>query len=332
MPRFVEEQLARIRDDRERGAAELAEAGLRLMARACSERAAAGREAMLDEAAGLVRRLAALRPSMAPLGNWAAAFHAALRASLMDAGAMDAGAMDAGPMDAGPMDADVPPAGACEAVLADLLARKAALSDALIAGARPVLGRARGILTLSYSSTVEALLLGAAAPDCLVIVAESRPLLEGRKLCRSLEAAGRRVRCITDAQIGLALADADMALIGADAVLGDLAVVNKAGSLFAALAARAQGKPCHAAADTFKIDPLASSADAVFEEMAADEVWPERPEICANVYFEPVPAELIALYLTEKGPLAAARMHDEVAARREQRRAAGLDARDARPR
>ena len=322
MPRFVEEQLARIRDDRERGAAELAEAGLRLMARACSERAAAGREAMLDEAAGLVRRLAALRPSMAPLGNWAAAFHAALRASLMDAG----------PTDAGPMDSGVPPAGACEAVLADLLARKAALSDALIAGAKPVLGRARGILTLSYSSTVEGLLLEAAAPDCLVIVAESRPLLEGRKLCRNLAAAGRRVRCITDAQIGLALADADMALIGADAVLGDLAVVNKTGSLFAALAARAQGKPCHAAADTFKIDPLASSADAVFEEMAADEVWPERPEICANVYFEPVPAELIALYLTEKGPLAAARMHDEVAARREQRRAAGLDARDARPR
>ena len=317
MHRFVEEQLARIRDDRERGAAELAEAGLRLMARACSERAEAGREAMLDEAAGLVRRLAALRPSMAPLGNWAAAFHAALRANLMDAGSMDAG---------------VPPAGACEAVLADLLARKAALSDALIAGARPVLGRARGILTLSYSSTVEGLLLEAAAPDCLVIVAESRPLLEGRKLCRNLAAAGRRVRCITDAQIGLALADADMALIGADAVLGDLAVVNKAGSLFAALAARAQGKPCHAAADTFKIDPLASSADAVFEEMAADEVWPERPEICANVYFEPVPAELIALYLTEKGPLAAARMHEEVAARREQRRAAGLDARDARPR
>ncbi|MCZ6523081.1 MAG: hypothetical protein O7A68_04340 [Alphaproteobacteria bacterium] len=322
MPRFVEDQLARIRDDRERGAAELAEAGLRLMARACSERAEAGREAMLGEAAELVRRLAALRPSMAPLGNWAAAFHAALRANLMDAG----------PMDADVPPADVPPAGACEAVLADLLARKAALSDALIAGAKPVLGRARGILTLSYSSTVEALLLEAAAPDCLVIVAESRPLLEGRKLCRSIEAAGRRVRCITDAQIGLALADADMALIGADAVLGDLAVVNKAGSLFAALAARAQGKPCHAAADTFKIDPLASSADAVFEEMAADEVWPERPEICANVYFEPVPAELIALYLTEKGPLAAARMHDEVAARRVQRRAAGLDPRDARPR
>ncbi len=60
--------------------------------------------------------------------------------------------------------------------------------------------------------------------------------------------------------------------------------------------------------------------------MAADEVWPERPDICANVTFEPVPAELIGLYLTEKGPLDAARMHDEVAARREQRRAAGLDA------
>ena len=307
MAAFVEDELARIRHDRERGAAELAEAGLHLIARACREGAAgAGSEAILADAAELVRRLAAVRPSMAPLGNWAATFYAALRESLATSGTA--------------------PTEACDKVLAETLARKAAFSDAQVAAARPVVAAAGSILTLSYSSSVEAVLAGAAAPGCLVVVAESRPLLEGRKLCRRLEAAGRRVRCITDAQIGLALRDADMALLGADAVLSDLAVVNKAGSLFAALAARALDKPCHVAADTFKIDVRATSANATLEEMDGADVWPERPDICANVAFEPVPADLIGLYLTEKGPLAAAQLRDEVAARRELWRAVGLDA------
>ncbi len=291
MAPFVADEIARIRGDRERGAAELAEAGLRLMARACREPAGEG---SLATAAELVRRLAAARPSMAAIGNWAALFHAALRDRL----GASAGA----------------PGEACDAALAELLARQSAAREALVAAARPALADARSILTLSYSSTVEAVLTGAAAPDCLVVVAESRPLLEGRETCRRLEAAGVRVRCITDAQIGLAMADADLALIGADAILSDLAVVNKAGSLLVALAARAHGRPCHVAADTFKIDASRSTADAALEEGDGGEVWPERPGICANVTFEPVPADLIGSYLTEKGPLTAGDLRREVAA------------------
>ena len=305
-PDSLDEALARIRDDREHGAAQLAEAGLRLIGRVCGERARAGADTLLADAATLVGRIAALRPSMASPGNWAATYYAALRERLANPG--------------------TDPAQACDEVLADLLARQAALRDALVAAARPVLAAARGVLTLSYSSTIEAVLAEAIAPDCLVVVAESRPLLEGRKLCGRLEAAGRRVRCITDAQIGLALADLDTVLIGADAVLADLAVVNKAGSLLAALAARERGTRCHVAADTFKIDPRATAAEATLEAMDGGEVWPERAEICINVYFETVPADLIGLYLTEKGALTAPDMLGEVDAWRALWRTPGLAA------
>ena len=78
-------------------------------------------------------------------------------------------------------------------------------------------------------------------------------------------------------------------------------LVNKVGSLALALCAAHFGKPLHVVADSFKIDPAHGRDDAVFEAMDGGEVWPERPEICANVYFEAVPADLVALYLTEDG-------------------------------
>lgn len=301
---MIEDALAGIAADHDRGAAELADDGLRLLAQALGDSRAPSGEALLAEAAGLVRRLAELRPSMAGLGNWAVAYYAALRERLAVAKTVEPKL--------------------CDTVLAELLDRKAAQRDALVAAACPVLAGAGCIVTLSHSSTVEAVLADAAPQHCRIVVAESRPRLEGRRLCAALEAAGRRVRCITDAQIGLALDGADMALFGADAVLADLGVVNKTGSLFAALAARAAGKPCYVACDGFKIDPRHTSHDARLEAMEGGEVWPERAEICDNVYFEIVPGAYVDLYLTEKGALDAAAMRDEIAARAALWRDAGL--------
>lgn len=297
MTYHLDDAFAAIRDDREHGAAELAETGLRALGRGCHQLAGANCSNLLESVAAWACQLEGLRPSMAPIGNWAAAFYAALRVRLNADAAASAG-----------------PEEVCEAVLADLLAQKAAMRDAQVAAARPILAPAGCILTLSYSSTVEAMLASAAASDCRVVVAESRPLFEGRVLCRRLESAGRRVRSITDAQIGLAARDADLALIGADAVLSDLSVVNKVGSLLAGLAVRDRRKPLYVAADTFKIDARRSSGDVTLEAKDGAEVWRERPEICDNVYFETVPVELVSLYLTEKGPLTPERMRSEVAA------------------
>jgi hypothetical protein len=91
-------------------------------------------------------------------------------------------------------------------------------------------------------------------PGLSVIVCESRPLCEGVTLARRLAAAGLDVTLVTDAQAGVFVREADAVLLGADAVTPQ-GVVNKAGSLLLALAARAAGVPVLAVATTLKVSP-----------------------------------------------------------------------------
>ncbi len=116
--------------------------------------------------------------------------------------------------------------------------------------------------------------------------------------------------------------EADILLLGTDTICSDLAVVNKAGSLPAALAAHHHEKPCAAVADTFKISGWVSSEEIVLEEGPGGEIWEAEPAICANVYFESVPAGLITCYLTEKGILAHHQIREEAARWRRIREAA----------
>jgi translation initiation factor 2B subunit (eIF-2B alpha/beta/delta family) len=305
----LEGRLAEIAEDREKGAAELAGLGLALLADACGwwagELEPEGAEAfLLDRVAGLVRRLGGLRPSMAPIGNWGLCFHRAL-ADRLAAGEARL--------------ADRP----WDAVFEELEEWRRGNADSLVAGARTPLAGFASLLTLSYSSTVLRLLLEAAPSDCLFIVAESRPRLEGRHVCERLLDEGRAVRCITDAEVALFVARSDAVLIGADTIAGDLAAINKTGSHGAALAAAACGKPCLVAADTFKIDPGVTAETVTLEEMPGGELWAGRPEICVNIYFEPVPAALITGYLTEKGLLTPSDMVEELESWRGLRAQAG---------
>ncbi|MEE9274085.1 MAG: hypothetical protein V3V62_02085 [bacterium] len=302
----LEAGLAAIREDRGQGAAQLARRGVGLLAEACAlaeesalaEGAALAEEAagaaLLAEAAALVRELRAVRPSMAAVGNWALAFYLDLRERLGRPGG-------------------AAPAAAGAEIAAALLRRGEEMRAGLIEAARPLLADADSLLTLSRSSTVEEILLRAAPPSLRVVVAESRPLLEGRKLAESLIRAGREVRCITDAQVGLFMRECSLLLLGADTICSDLAVVNKTGSLPAALAAREAGAPCFVAADTFKVSGSAAEADVVLEEGPGAEVWEEEAGRCANVYFETVPARLISCFITEKGALSHARLREEAA-------------------
>jgi len=164
-----------------------------------------------------------------------------------------------------------------------------------------MLANARSILTLNDSSSVEEVIKSAAPATSTIFVAESRPLLEGRRLIERLRTSMCDVRCITDAGAGLIMREADALLLGADTICRNAAVVNKTGSLPAALVAQFFGKPCAAVADTFKVSRNASSGEVVLERGPGKEVWPEAPEICENVGFETVPAELITCFITEKG-------------------------------
>ncbi|MGD9536291.1 MAG: hypothetical protein AB7P52_00175 [Alphaproteobacteria bacterium] len=266
--------MAEIAADRTHGAAELAARGLDLLAALAEAEADAGRD-VVPAVRALARRLRDCRPAMAPIGNWAAAFVAALIRRI---------------------DEPTPWRGA----LAALAQEREAIAAGQGAAARDALAGAGSVLTLSYSSSVARLLASPGAPR-RVIVAEARPLLEGRRLIEALRAPGRDIVCITDAAIPHFVAEAAAVLIGADSVCRDGAAINKIGSLSAALAARHLGVPFYVVADRFKLAPRLNSATIPLEEKAGDEVWPEHPAICRNPYFEAVPAALITGFIMEAG-------------------------------
>ena len=72
------------------------------------------------------------------------------------------------------------------------------------------------IVTHSFSSTILTALQSLPAHDIHVIVTESRPLYEGRRVAARLSERAIPTTVITDAQIGLFVPQADIALLGAD--------------------------------------------------------------------------------------------------------------------
>jgi translation initiation factor eIF-2B subunit delta len=140
----------------------------------------------------------------------------------------------------------------------------------------------------------EALLAAkAAGREPRVLVAESRPLYEGRALAEALGAAGIPVWLVVDAALPLLLSQALMVWLGADAVT-DHGVLNKVGSFGATLAAREHSVPVYALATRRKFLP-ASTAALRIPEMPPAEVWDAPPAGVQprNVYFELTPLALL---------------------------------------
>jgi translation initiation factor 2B subunit (eIF-2B alpha/beta/delta family) len=190
----------------------------------------------------------------------------------------------------------------CAAELADL----AVIRRAVVQQALQLLGpRGAWIATLSSSSMVRDALLAAreAGLDPRALIAESRPLCEGRSLAAALAAREIPVWLVVDAALPLVLSQAQMLWIGADAVT-DLGVLNKVGSFAAALAAREHSVPVYALASRRKFLP-ASTAALKIDEMPPGEVWDKAPQGVRprNVYFELVPIELMRGVVVEDAVL-----------------------------
>lgn len=181
------------------------------------------------------------------------------------------------------------------------------LSDASIRAVDDVAERAGRLIgddavvvTHSMSSTVQAALRVLAPRGVRAIVTESRPGLEGRDQARQLDHLGVPVTFITDAQLGHFAQRATVALVGADMLLADGAVVNKAGTYLLALAARDIGIPFHVCCESFKQVPY-GSAGFVLEELDPAELDAPRGRHITphNVYFDITPARLIDAWITE---------------------------------
>jgi len=144
------------------------------------------------------------------------------------------------------------------------------------------------VFTLSRSGTVARTLEEASPGEA--VVAESLPGGEGGGFADELDVPARVVpdSCAAD-EIG----DSDGVIVGADAVLPDGTVVNKIGSLSAALAARHHGTPFLVVASADKISPA--------DEEEYENEYAEAHGSCVPV-FERVPSNLVEL-VTEEGVL-----------------------------
>lgn len=268
--------------DRSQGASALARMGLGILAASALGAAARDVPALQQALKARADRVSGARPSMAPLvqlvRRWSEALAALPTHDLLGARRIAAERAEALAM----------------------LSRQA--QEQVAAHTANAIGPGKTLITHSLSATVLAVFRRLADQGVRAIVTESRPLNEGHRLAALLRGLRVPTRLITDAQIGLALAEADLALVGADSLLPDGALVNKAGTYLLALAAREQGVPFWVCCEGFKqrdegMPPLELERMDPAELGASDLPGVE----IENVYFDVTPARLIDAWIDERG-------------------------------
>ncbi len=277
-----QQHLQALKRDRVHGASELARLGLQLLADSALHGAADGVDQMRELLSRRSGALVAARPSMAPMRNLLKRWDFVLAELETD----ELGCFRRR---------------AAEAAAALVQASERAVKEA--AGhACDQLGQGRTIITHSLSSTVLEILRQLRGGGLRVIISESRPLNEGYKLATELSGWGVATRLITEAQVGLFAKQADVAIVGADSLLPDGSLLNKAGTYLLALAARDQGVPVYACCESFKLR-TPEMGEPELEEMDPAELnAPDLPHVeIRNVYFDITPPRLISAWITERG-------------------------------
>jgi len=169
------------------------------------------------------------------------------------------------------------------------------------------------VITCSLSGTVLDVLLALREQIEHVIVLEGRPRYEGRETARLLSQHGVAVTLITDAQADIFMPQCQCVVVGADSILINGDILNKAGTALLAWSAHGHNVPFYVLCETLKISPrrwvdndLAgqTTKPSLLEEKEAYEVWeqPATPDIAvSNFYFDRTPYRLITHVLTERG-------------------------------
>ena len=162
------------------------------------------------------------------------------------------------------------------------------------------------VYTHCHSSTVVAVLREAKrqGKSFMVHNTETRPSFQGRITATQLSKLGIKVRHYVDSAARLALKDADVMLIGADAITAEGKVANKVGSELIAEAAQRIGVPLYVCTPSLKFAPhTLFGFEEVLEERHATEVWKNPPNGVSvdNHVFEFVQPELITGIISELG-------------------------------
>jgi len=178
-------------------------------------------------------------------------------------------------------------------------------TERIVDSARPLLRGA--LMTHSVSGTVLDVLVACKEQIERVIVLEGRPRYEGREMARGLAKQGIAVTLITDAQADIFLSRCAAVVVGADTILANGDILNKAGTALLAWAAQGHGVPLYVLSETLKITsegwPGAEAGEARLEEKEPEEVLaaPLAGVTVRNFYFDHTPARLVTKIITEQG-------------------------------
>ena len=167
------------------------------------------------------------------------------------------------------------------------------------------------IMTCSISGTVVDVLAANSSTIQQVITLEGRPRYEGREMARSLQQKGFAVTLITDAQADIFMPQCDSVVVGADSILANGDVLNKAGTALLGWSAQGHAVPLYVLCETLKISSQQWQDGAehwqtnltLLEEKESTEVL-ERPiegVTVRNFYFDRTPCKLVSQVITEQG-------------------------------
>ena len=270
----LEERITMIRNDREHGSRWLVHETISLLYDVATRPNYSPEERLRQlEHAG--KELALARPAMAALAG-------AVRHILNASGGLEGMALEA----------------------AKLLTEYDSAIERITGYARPLLNGT--VMTHSLSGTVLAVLNACLTQIERVIVLEGRPRYEGREVALALSKAGAPITLITDAQADIFLPQCDAVVVGADSILANGDILNKAGTALLAWAARGHNIPFYVLCETLKISPQSWSGNfAQLEEKEATEVLDKDiPGVSVrNFYFDRTPSRLVTSVISEQGIL-----------------------------
>ena len=271
LPHWIERALDEIRQDHSSGAAELARRVFTVIGSSAHRFETGSSQDLADQMARTAGALRLVRPTMTPIAYWADRFEAGL-------------------IDITHSRLDLPASRSAIATLVrDLSTEADQLSHTLADDIADSLSDGDVVVTASYSSSLLKGLVRAARQGKRVRVlalssGRDRPSF-GQRVADAARSAGLDAILVPDDELPSAVRQADLALIGADSVLPDGAVVNGTPSGLLAETARTAGLPVIVAAGPTKRVTSASPALPLLRSGRLE------------AGFDPVPAGLIDVLL-----------------------------------
>ncbi len=163
------------------------------------------------------------------------------------------------------------------------------------------------IMLISYSSTINNLLIKLKEHALEIFVLESRPLFEGQRTAEILSDYFE-TRLIIDAAVGKFIDQVDLVLIGIDSVLRDGSIINKIGSYPLAVLAFENDVKVYAVGESLKYNLKSHyGQDIIIEGKPIKEIYnkqiPNKNLKVHNYYFDITPPKYISGIISDLGTL-----------------------------